>query len=293
VIFFSEPLLANKIIDSANDGITVADMTQPDQPLVFVNHAFEKMTGYEKTDVVGKNCRFLQGDMIDQPKEIELIKTAIQRHDNCRVVLKNYKKNGALFWNELSLAPVLDAAGHLKYYVGIQKDVSLDVMQKERIAFLSEHDDLTGLYNYRGFFIKVPELIERAVKHDLYFGIGIADIDYFKQVNDKHGHMIGNNVLKIVSAGLAEAFTNGDLIARFGGDEFLFGLLLESKDDKFFYKKIQKVIAGTRDVLAKSLHVTLSAGIVIEKATATMQVDKMINFADTVMYTNKQWSRSR
>ena len=197
--------LANQALDSANDGITITDMLLPDQPLIYINKAFEKMTGYKKSEVVGKNCRFLQGKL-HQQIELAIIREAIQNKTNCRVVLQNIKKNKTLFWNELSLAPITDSNGKLTHYVGIQKDITNEVMQKEKIIYLSEYDELTGLCNYRSFFRKIDDLIMRAAKENLTLGIGIADIDCFKLINDRHGHLIGNNVLKIVGTALLQEF---------------------------------------------------------------------------------------
>lgn len=141
-----------KAINSANDGITITNMTAPDQPLIFVNEAFERMTGYSKSEIIGQNCRFLQRNVRDQPG-IQIVREAIINHKNCRVVLKNFKKDGTLFWNELSLAPILDSDGKLCYYVGIQKDVSyekaLEEIKNEFISIVT-HELRTPITSIHG-----------------------------------------------------------------------------------------------------------------------------------------------
>lgn len=119
-------------INCANDGITIVDMKSLGQPLIFINKAFEKMTGYMKSEAIGQNCRFLQGNL-KQPKELKIIRDAIKNNKSCRVTLKNFTKHGELFWNELSLAPIKNKDGEVDYYVGIQKDVTNEtqIFQKE------------------------------------------------------------------------------------------------------------------------------------------------------------------
>jgi PAS domain S-box-containing protein len=112
-----------KALDSASCGITVADATQADTPLIYVNRAFEVMTGYPKDEILGRNCRFLQGEDHDQP-DLDLLRRALDERREVAVVLRNYRKDGTLFWNELRLAPVFDDQCQLSHYVGIQTDVT-------------------------------------------------------------------------------------------------------------------------------------------------------------------------
>jgi PAS domain S-box-containing protein len=114
-------------LNSVNDGIVIVDMNKEDQPVVFTNPAFEQLTGYCAEEILGKNCRFLQGSLTSQP-EIAFIRAAIRDQKNCRVVLKNMKKDGTVFWNELSLAPIKQADKKNFFYIGIQKDVTNEIM---------------------------------------------------------------------------------------------------------------------------------------------------------------------
>jgi PAS domain S-box-containing protein len=104
-------------------GVSIADVRHPEQPLVYVNPAFERLTGYASAEVLGRNCRFLQ---VDEPITVEraLIRQAIASARPCTVLLRNRKKSGELFWNELTLAPVIDDAGRHVYMIGVQHDVS-------------------------------------------------------------------------------------------------------------------------------------------------------------------------
>ncbi len=115
--------LRDRAIRSASNGVVIADATQTDLPLVFVNEAYERMTGYTAAESVGRNCRFLQGSDVEQPPLAEL-REGIAAGRDVAVVLKNYRKDGSLFWNELVVAPVRDADGALTHFVGILTDIT-------------------------------------------------------------------------------------------------------------------------------------------------------------------------
>ena len=118
--------LYGRAVHATTLSFTVADATAPDRPLVWVNPAFTETTGYALDEVVGRNCRFLQGPETD-PTAPSQMGAAIARGEPCRVVLTNYRKDGAPFWNQVDLSPVHDAAGEITHYVGIQTDVTLRV----------------------------------------------------------------------------------------------------------------------------------------------------------------------
>ncbi len=118
--------LNRRIFRSVTSGISIASATEPDMPLVYVNPAFEVMTGYSFEDVQGKNCRFLQQDEHDQPG-LTLIREAINGRREIVAILRNYRKDGSFFWNELSLSPIRNRDGKVTHVVGIQMDVTTRV----------------------------------------------------------------------------------------------------------------------------------------------------------------------
>ena len=131
--------LNRRIFRSVTSGISVANAMMPDLPLVYVNPAFEVMTGYSLEDVLGKNCRFLQGKELDQPAHT-VIRQALKEEREVTTILKNFHKNGSFFWNELSLSPIRNRDGQLTHFVGIQTDVTARVefeaalRQSEKLA---------------------------------------------------------------------------------------------------------------------------------------------------------------
>jgi PAS domain S-box-containing protein len=110
-------------IESMNAGVVISDAQQPDMPIVYCNSKFQELTGYTAAEIMGRNCRFLQAEDRQQPA-IQEIREAIQARRNCYVVLKNYKKDGTLFLNELFMSPVFDQAGKLTHFIAVQNDIS-------------------------------------------------------------------------------------------------------------------------------------------------------------------------
>ena len=108
---------------SITHGLLITDPAQEDNPITYVNNALQSMTGYSREDIIGKNCRFLQGEDTD-PENIQKISDAIVKQESVTVILKNYRKDGSSFWNEFTLSPVQDAGGNTVNFVGIQQDVS-------------------------------------------------------------------------------------------------------------------------------------------------------------------------
>jgi PAS domain S-box-containing protein len=124
--------LLKKAIDTANDGLVIAEQEGDDTILLYVNEAFERLTGYGEEDILYQDCRFLQGDDRDQEAR-NIIRAAIDASEPCRVRLRNYHKDGSLFWNELSVTPILNEEDGITYYIGVQKDVSREVEIEQQL----------------------------------------------------------------------------------------------------------------------------------------------------------------
>ncbi|MHC4951232.1 MAG: PP2C family protein-serine/threonine phosphatase [Planctomycetota bacterium] len=116
-------LLKERALESTAEGVVISDCTQPDMPVIYVNNAFTEITGYTYDEVVGKNCRFLQGKEANSAAAQE-IRKAISAQQPCKVEILNYRKDGTTFWNRLSITPVRDEDGQVTHFIGIQSDVT-------------------------------------------------------------------------------------------------------------------------------------------------------------------------
>ncbi len=116
-------LLKERALESTSEGVVIADCAEPGMPIIYVNSAFTTMTGYSPEEVVGRNCRFLQGPETD-PAARQAIRDAVSGETPCKVEILNYRKDGTPFWNELSITPVRDDTGRTTHFIGIQSDVT-------------------------------------------------------------------------------------------------------------------------------------------------------------------------
>ncbi len=219
----------DRAIAASSNGIVISDPNQPDNPLIYVNRSFELMTGYSAEELLGHNCRLLQGSDRDQPA-LDEVRAAIREERDCEVLLRNYRKDGTLFWNELRLSPVHDERGQLVNFVGVQNDVTerkqaeeelqrahdeLEDRVRQRTARLAEanaqlqreiaerreleeqlthqafHDPLTGLPNRTLFLDHLDLALERAGRREGEVAVLFMDLDDFKVINDSLGHEVG------------------------------------------------------------------------------------------------------
>jgi PAS domain S-box-containing protein len=127
--------LLQRVIDASNDGIVVAEREGEDNILIYANAAFELLTGYSRDEILYQDCRFLQGTDRNQ-LGLAAIRQALRNRQPCRQILRNYRKDGSAFWNELSITPVFNESDQLTYFIGIQKDVTEQVEARQRVREL-------------------------------------------------------------------------------------------------------------------------------------------------------------
>lgn len=129
--------LLQLVVEASSDGIVVAEQEGDDNILIYANPAFQRLSGYSDEEILYQDCRFLQAGDRDQPG-LYAIRQAIHEGRSCRQILRNYRKDGSLFWNELSITPVFNEADQLTYFIGIQRDVTTEVEAVERVRQLEE-----------------------------------------------------------------------------------------------------------------------------------------------------------
>jgi PAS domain S-box-containing protein len=129
------PYVLAQILDACVNGITLSDPDQTDNPIVFANAAFERVTGYPREEIIGRNCRFLHGEDRDQPA-LDDIRRAIASRSETTVTLRNYRRNGELFWNRFTIKPLTDRRNELIYFLGLQYDITSETQAQEELKRL-------------------------------------------------------------------------------------------------------------------------------------------------------------
>ena len=301
-------LLQHAVMDS-RDGISIADAREIDTPLIFVNPAFERMTGYNYDDAVGRNCRFLQGGAIDA-RQRGVMRAAVAQGEGFSEVLANYRKDGTLFWNELSVSPIHDENGAVTHYIGFQKDVTQRVLLDEQLRARNRDlesakraleelvtlDALTGVYNRRHFDSRLSTLWKISTRAAESMAIFFIDIDHFKAYNDHFGHQKGDEALIDVAQTLAESFQRGsDFLARYGGEEFVVVACgMDRQPAGHFADDLCRRVRdlALRNPKAPSGRLTISVGYTVVTPQPGMAADAAIKRADEALFAAKDAGRN-
>jgi diguanylate cyclase (GGDEF)-like protein/PAS domain S-box-containing protein len=279
-----------RAVDTGVNAVVVADLQAEDHPMLYVNPAFEQMTGYSAAEVVGRNCRMLQGEGTD-PATVRELSLAIRRGEEHRCVIRNYRKDGSAWWNELHLSPVRDRTGALTHYLGYQHDVTARIETEEALAHQATRDSLTGLANRTHLFRRLREALQEAARAGRGVAVLFVDLDGFKAVNDTHGHAAGDSVLVQVAGRLRASLRSGDVICRNGGDEFV--AVLSDLDPLDAARVAQRAADDVDETLRRPFVVdggsaTLggSVGIAVFPDHGT-NADELLALADADMYRTK------
>jgi diguanylate cyclase (GGDEF)-like protein/PAS domain S-box-containing protein len=276
-----------QVFDSVANGITISDARKPDLPLTYTNPAFEKMTGYGVAETLGHNCRFLQGMDRNQPG-LALLRQALLEQRDTRVVLKNFRKDGTAFWNELYVSPVRNYDGEITHFLGIQNDITARVELEEKLGHLARHDLLTGLANRATLMEQADHALSRAKRDDRALALLFIDLDNFKHVNDMFGHEAGDELLKVIGHRLATSVRSYEMVGRLGGDEFV--VVLEGlENDKDIAMIVQRLTDELQQPILVAEQIFLpqsSIGMAIyPKDGGTTR--ELLRAADMAMYTQK------
>ncbi|MCA1714047.1 MAG: EAL domain-containing protein, partial [Gammaproteobacteria bacterium] len=260
---------------------------------VYVNPAFERITGYSAEEVLGRNCRFLQGDEGDQIGRHE-IRHGIAQGREARALLRNYRKDGAVFWNDLHVNPVRDDTGTITHFVGVQNDVSERQRNQEQTAHRATHDELTGLPNRTLLLDRLQQAIASAARFGRGVGVAFVDLDNFKLINDSLGHSAGDLALRTVATRLAGCVRESDTVGRFGGDEFV--LLISEQADSIgvarVLERVEAAFAEPLDIGGALHYLTGSIGHCSYPQHGD-DAETLLMHADIAMYEAKQAGRNR
>jgi len=295
-----------RALAASTNGVTIADVTRPDAPLIYVNTAFERLSGLRAEEVLGRNCRILQGPDTD-PAATARVRAAVKAGREIRETLLNYRgAERTPWWNEIYLSPVFDTDGRLTQYIGVQNDVTEQVLARRELeterarssAYLAEleaaayRDPLTGLLNRR----RLQDLLETAILEanlaDGALALLYLDVDRFKAVNDRYGHRTGDRLLLAVADRLRGRLRGHDLLARLGGDEFLVVLTdLDRTSSAQVTDRLAGELAGVLDVPVPTEAGEVAVSVSIGSSRYPddgLDFESLIHRADQRMYRSKR-----
>jgi diguanylate cyclase (GGDEF)-like protein/PAS domain S-box-containing protein len=285
--------LRDRAVEASVNPVMIVGAADPDMALVYVNHAFEEVTGYARDEAIGRNCRFLQGEDHAQP-ELDKIRRAIAEQRDGQALLRNYRKDGSLFWNMLHVTPVRDPrSGAVTHFVGVQHDITEIKRYQEELEHQANHDALTGLANRNLLKDRLQQALALAHRYERSFSLLFIDLDNFKLINDSLGHDIGDRFLKIAGERLLACVREGDTVARLGGDEFVL-LITEQERNDAAYHPVQRVMAAVSQPFVidqREFKLTCSIGIASFPRDGD-DADTLLRNADTAMYRAKDLGRN-
>ena len=234
-----------RAFDQSLEGVVIADMMAPGQPLIYCNDAFCDLTGYERGEVIGNNCRFLQGEDRDQAALMKL-RSDLKDEKACISVLRNYKKNGELFYNRLSVSPLYNEKGEAQYFLGIQHDVTdLFMLEDKILETEKENQVLIGEVHHR-------------VKNNLSVMAGMLDLELAQQ--DKFSALEKSRIRLQSMAMIHEDLYNEDGLHKIQFNKFIekfisdIDLIQEKRNLKLQYHlDIDEVILNVNQAIPLSV----------------------------------------
>ena len=287
--------LRERALHASSNGIFIVRCNNLSDPVVYVNPAFERITGYRADEMLGHDsesmCSFMGIPGMDDAEHVKL-RSALDGRHQTRVVYRNVRKSGEIFWNDLTIAPVANEKGVVTHFIGVINDVT---ESKQRTNFLEHeinHDVLTGLANRNLMWDRLEQALSMAQRNKTLVAVILVDLDNFKVINDTWGHDAGDEVLKVVARKMLGSVRDSDTVARIGGDEFVL-ILANQPSLRYMLRMIERLrrdMATTVIVNQKEIPIQSSMGVSVFPHDG-ISAGELIRSADTAMYHAKLGGR--
>ncbi|SMG42081.1 sensor domain-containing protein [Paraburkholderia susongensis] len=284
--------LQSRALDASVNAILITAPSPSGNLIEYVNPAFMRITGYDPAEVIGHDCRVLQRDDRDQ-EGVALIRQALAANREVSAVVRNYRKDGALFWNQLFIAPVPDAQGVITHHIGVINDVTELIRYQEQLEYQANYDSLTRLPNRNLLRDRLEHALVLARRHHSGVAVVFLDLDGFKNVNDSLGHGVGDRLLGVVAERLTRCSRTSDTIARHGGDEFVI-VMTDTVDEKSLIAWMERVRSSIAEPVwldGNELYVGCSMGASLFPQDGD-DAETLMKKADVAMYRAKDMGRN-
>ncbi|MFP3565214.1 EAL domain-containing protein [Paraburkholderia sp. SIMBA_030] len=284
--------LQSRALDASVNAILITAPSPSGNLIEYVNPAFKRITGYDPAELIGHDCRVLQRDDRDQEGVAE-IRQALAANREVSAVVRNYRKDGALFWNQLFIAPVPNAEGVITHHIGVINDVTDLIRYQEQLEYQANYDSLTRLPNRNLLRDRLQHALIVAQRHHKGVAVVFIDLDGFKNVNDSLGHSVGDRLLRVVAERLARCTRTSDTVARHGGDEFVI-VMTDTVDEQSLIAWMERVRASISEPVwldGTELYVGCSMGASLFPQDGG-DVETLMKKADLAMYRAKDMGRN-
>jgi diguanylate cyclase (GGDEF)-like protein/PAS domain S-box-containing protein len=284
--------LQSRALDASVNAILITAPSPAGNLIEYVNPAFMRITGYDPAEVIGHDCRVLQRDDRDQ-EGVALIRQGLAANREVSAVVRNYRKDGALFWNQLFIAPVPNAEGAITHHIGVINDVTDLMRYQEQLEYQANYDSLTRLPNRNLLRDRLEHALIVAQRHHNGVAVVFLDLDGFKNVNDTLGHSVGDRLLRVVAERLARCSRTSDTVARHGGDEFVI-VMTDTVDEQSLIAWMERVRASISEPVwldGTELYVGCSMGASLFPQDGD-DAETLMKKADLAMYRAKDMGRN-
>ncbi len=284
--------LRSRAIEASSNGIVMIDISEHDTRVIYVNPAFERMTGYTDDGILGQNFTILLGSKMNQvgTRSLEL---AIKEHREEEIVLQSFRKNGEMFWTEMHIAPVTTELGKINHFIIVMSDITQRRKMEEQLIHQATFDQLTNLPNRSLLVDRVQQAIVHAKNYKVVVAVLFLDLDRFKLINDSLGHSVGDELLQLVANRLIKATSDGDTVARIGGDEFVVVLPTLQHEEEAL-SVAERILTGLNEPLylnGQQFNITTSMGISFYPKDGN-SFGELLKNADLSMYSAKEAGRN-
>lgn len=259
-------------IKVASDGLRCLELVsaQPEPDLILLDIEMPGMSGYDV-------CRELKENSLTKDIPVIFVTGNDQEEDEEKGL-----GLGAVDYITKPIRPSIVAA-RVNAHITLKQ-------QRDQLISMATHDQLTGLYNRHYLFHSAQKKIARSIRYKTPMSLVIMDVDHFKMINDQHGHPIGDAVLKSIASVLTKQSRKEDIVARFGGEEFI--ILFDHVDIDRAQKKAEELRQSIEQSNPEGLSVTMSFGLV-ELKTENDHIDELIKLADEALYQAKEAGRNQ
>jgi diguanylate cyclase (GGDEF)-like protein/PAS domain S-box-containing protein len=293
--------LRDRAVESSQDGIVITSCTGGDHPIVYINPAFERITGFGLGDAVraGIERFLLEQDELQQAAGRKPDREALIAGIGERRVLRSWHRDGTAFWSEVRLAVIRAADGAATHHVFTITDVTDAQQAEEALTLLASRDPLTGLPNRRNLMAKLAQAVQLADAGDLQVAVAFIDLDGLKRLNDEHGHEAGDVLLRTVAERIASCIRQSDTVARLGGDEFVLVTLHRTGQAGGDPEGVAEVLRKILQRIAQPIRI----GEIVTQASCSIGValygrhgkepETLLRRADEAMYAAKKSGRNR
>jgi diguanylate cyclase (GGDEF)-like protein/PAS domain S-box-containing protein len=284
-----------QVVHNATDAVVVteaAPLREGGPRVVYTNPAFERLTGYPAEEMIGQTPRILQHDGTD-PEARERIHEQLSRGLAVREELSNVHRDGREYWIELDIFPLHDAEGRVTHFAAFEREITERKAAERELSDLALLDPLTGIPNRRAFVQRARSVVGHTAER---VALAVLDVDHFKRVNDTHGHPGGDVVLSRLARTLSDGVRDSDLVARFGGEEFV--VMLVGTDEEQALRRIEHLRKTVSQCVVElpsgaEVQVSLSAGLVAVDRASHATLDDLLAQADAALYEAKESGRDR